>query len=508
MPPAPDRPTSTTESPPPVPFGRVFPWLFAACCGFGVVPIWLTTYPPMVDLPQHAAQVATWHRWGQGGFPYSDYLFTNWLTPYLVANTLAYLLSSILSVLTAFKVVVSLAVMGLPLATLALLRTSGGSAWWALLAIPIGYGFAFHMGFVAFLFATPLALLSVVSGWRHAQRPTRRSAWIVFGLLQFLFFCHVLAFGWAGLVGAGLAAVRSSGWRDLLRRWIPYLAAIVMPAAWVVTMLWVDSSTRGGLHGFPIASRIPELGPLLVGSLGSQALLGYFGFFILLAPFLFGCRPSRDTSRWVPFGISLLLYLLLPGGLFGTALLHPRFAVLLVPTLLFALDRPRRGGLEKIGAVLLVLVALGASYHRVTVFREYEHETGKLAQMIEGMPEDARVLYLALDRASDHVQYPVYLHSGVWYQVEKGGLVDFSFAEYFPNRYRYLPDRSPQLKAASWQPWALNWRQHGGDYDFVLVRGDAETTEKFFRRLQAPLTPVARAPGGWWLWGRSDRLAE
>ena len=115
----------------------------------------------MTDLPQHAAQVATWLRWDDGTFPYAEYLWLNWRTSYLVMYLVAEWLSLLVPVATALKLVVSAALLGIPLATSDLLARTGGRREWALATMPVGYGLAFYMGFVAFVVAAPLALAFV-----------------------------------------------------------------------------------------------------------------------------------------------------------------------------------------------------------------------------------------------------------------------------------------------------------------------------------------------------------
>ena len=84
-----------------------------------------------------------------------------------------------------------------------------------------------------------------------------------------------------------------------------------------------------------------------------------------------------------------------------------------------------------------------------------------------------------------------YLHVGCWYQVERGGIADFSFAEFFPNRFRYKPGMDPPLPYNfEWTPDAFVWAEHGGAlYDYFLVRG---TTLDPFKGATTRIELVAR----------------
>lgn len=481
---------------------RTFLLTFSGGCALALVPLWLADRPPMVDLPQHAAQVAVWQQWGGDGFDYARYLRVNWRTPYLVTQSLAYLLSFFVPIVVAFKLVISAALLGLPLATLALVRETGGNPWWTILAIPLGYSYAFFMGFVAFAFATPLALVFVLLARRYAAHATRRRAWILFLYLHLLFFTHPLLFGWAGLVGALLTAAHAPDVRSAVLRWRPLLAALLLPGVWLVL------GERGGIQapaeGAYAWTRPLEIPGLIVGHPPQRTAL-VVGFLFLVAPFLAGARPARDLRRWIPWLVSLGLFLAAPHRVFGTAFLYRRFVVFLLPTLLFALDHRGARPLPALRRAFLAgPVALWVAFLSVQ-FWGFEGEEGGFEDLVASMEPGQRVLYLPLDRHSELVPYPVFLHHGSWYQVERSGLVDFSFAEYFPNRFRYREEEDPPLPLDfEWRPWIFDWETHGGErYDALLVRSPRDPT-LLIQRSGAEVVPAARAEGGWWLYRRFD----
>lgn len=453
----------------------------------------------MVDLPQHAAQVGTWLHWDDG-FPYSDYLWINHETPYLVANILAALLSLWLPIHVAFKVVVSLAILGVPLATLALIYEVRGNPLWAFLAIPAGYSFSLFMGFVAFALATALALLFLLVAWRQMEIPSRRGAWTIFFGLQLLFITHPLAFGWVGLTGALLVLTSAGDWRAVLLGWRPYLAALVLPISWIVLTLSRDTLVAGtsGYH----LSRLLQPVTFAVG-LPIYDLSLVLGVIVLAAPFLGGGRPSHRWARWIPFLTSLGLLLVTPQLLLGANYIHQRFGALLVPTLLFALsptspsDTTRRGRFFVLAPTLVWMMFLQIQ------FLGFRNEAGAFGEILKRMEPNRQVLYLPLDARSEFLPFPSYLHFGSWYQAESGGLVDFSFATYFQMRYRYLPERVPNLPLGfEFRPWTFDWETNDGQrYDYFLVRSPQDPSPLFVRA-GAPLRPVASAFGGWWLFAR------
>src|SRR5690242_7571655 len=63
-------------------------------------------YLPMVDLPQHAAQVETWRRLADAGSPEARVFALNLGTPYLGAYAAARLLAAGIGVVKAWKLVI------------------------------------------------------------------------------------------------------------------------------------------------------------------------------------------------------------------------------------------------------------------------------------------------------------------------------------------------------------------------------------------------------------------
>ena len=57
------------------------PRLFLAAVAACVLPVWLAHYPPLVDLPQHAAQVRTLVDLARPDYPFRELFRVNWFTP-------------------------------------------------------------------------------------------------------------------------------------------------------------------------------------------------------------------------------------------------------------------------------------------------------------------------------------------------------------------------------------------------------------------------------------------
>ncbi len=132
---------------------------------FVLVMIFLPQYLPMVDLPQHAGQLSIWLGWNDPTLEYQEVYQRGPLSPMLVGMTTAFLLAHVVSIELALKIVIAIAVLGIPLTVRPLLREAGGDPWWVFLSFPVGFGFPFSYGFINFCLGVPLALLLILF-WR------------------------------------------------------------------------------------------------------------------------------------------------------------------------------------------------------------------------------------------------------------------------------------------------------------------------------------------------------
>jgi hypothetical protein len=149
----------------------------------------------MADLPQHAAQVAVWHDLLMGTSKWEPMLYINYFTPYLIGYGLALMLSFILPVSAALKVVLALAFYGFVAACVALRGRLGGDRRLDWLFIPGFFGYAYSWGFYTFLVAAPFGILFILLAHRYANRPTAALGGSLFLANVALFFAVQLTQG-------------------------------------------------------------------------------------------------------------------------------------------------------------------------------------------------------------------------------------------------------------------------------------------------------------------------
>jgi hypothetical protein len=110
--------------------------LFAVAVALSVAPLWFGSMLPLVDMPQHAAQIVALHEMWTGNETFLRVFEINWFTPYLLGYLLLYAIALVVPVNVATQVLATLAVASIPLLTGRLLRVAGADERWKWLAIP------------------------------------------------------------------------------------------------------------------------------------------------------------------------------------------------------------------------------------------------------------------------------------------------------------------------------------------------------------------------------------
>jgi hypothetical protein len=385
-------------------------------------------------------------------------------------------------------------VLGVPLAVWFLLSRSGGDRWWSLLAFPVAYNFCFYWGFLNFIVTIPLGLAFIALAVGYATAPSKRRALVLAAYAHGLFFAHVLVLAYSGLISALIILSRAPNRRDKIVGCAALASILPAVAAWWATIQGLNPSTTGTpVFGYWGWHRVSELLSYQVGIEETDPRGAVVGGALLLAPFLMGGRPSRQPWRWIPFAVTVLAFFIVPLSAIEVDLIYGRFAAFLLPTLMFALDRPgaspgrpgdgsvslarrdARGGLSHMSlrralAAALVGVQL---FTLVLTFRAFDAEARSIDRVLAAAEPHKRMLYLPTAPASAASFSWPYSHFGQWYQIKRGGLVDFSFAEFFPMWYRYKPALLPGLPDEfDWRPQTFRWGAHHGDrFDYLLVRG-------------------------------------
>lgn len=491
------------------------PWLFALTVAWGALLFWLAPHPPMLDLPQHAAQVTLLRDLLLDQSPWAAYFRINWLTPYIIGYGLALPLAMIMPVAAALKLLLSLAYIAFVGLCVKLRRHFNADArldWLFLLGF---FGFAYTWGFFTFLVAAPIGLWFILLADRYANRPSmpRAIGIAVVGLL--LLASHGLMFLFAVGTGFLLLLAHTQKLRSLLRALWPYIILGLACIAYFLISRQVSSGLNLGESlsnavmwvGGPL--RIPKtlLYSVAANPQGASTLILLAAVFIMLAaPWLLGLRIDwRHRSSWLPFACVLAIMLLVPTYAFKTQFLYQRFALFLMPAYAWmftrqaALNSRVSGSAAKLALPALIVICwITLGLHSVRTW-QFGRETADIDSLMAAVEPGQRALMLVFDRdsAADH-NIKIYAHYPAWYQAEKEGLVDFNFAWFPPQIVRYRPDHTPKvLPGFEWHPERFDWQEHGGEnYRYFFVRPGPDMPKELFQGAPCPPQRLLRR-GSW-----------
>ena len=482
-----------------------FPLATLAC----VLPLVLATYPAMVDMPQHAAQVAAIRHLVTGdGWKFASFFELQWLTPYLFGYLLALGLSFLVGVPLALKLVLAGAFVLFQFSGARLIRASRGDPAWRWLLLPLPFGLAYHWGFFNFLVAAPLGLLFLASvvemnGRSDWKACVRMSAW-----LHLLFIAHVLTAAFFSVAGILILASPWKGVREWVRRCVPVLTILPMAGIWFVSNL-VNAPPEGEQVLWNLGlNRLVDFLPGLVSSpdrFAGQLL----GLFFLAVPFLLGGRPRRSIAAWMPFAFYVGWMLAFPHYLGGTFFTCERFGIFGIPLYLLGFEKrnadtpaPEYTRSLVPGLAIICLAMLGWQSLRVLTFNR---EVAGYVEVMDKAGPGGRVLMMAFDPVSKASSAPLLLHFSGWYQAERDGLSEYSFSGFWGVPARFRADAPTVISQGfEWHPDTFDWQDHRGDlFDYFLIRHPVNADTWIRERTGGRAVLVARS-GEWQLYGRQQ----
>lgn len=458
---------------------------------------------PLVDLPQHAAQIAIWMRMGEPGSLESEHFALNLRTPYLLAYPIARAVAPWLGAVVALKLVVWLAVVANMLALGALARRLGHDPWIALLGFVCSLGLCFYWGFISFMAALPLVVISLKLALDHAELPSvRAGVWLAL-TVSLTLLAHGVAFGM--LLGVILPLL-VTGKGSFIARLSPLALAGLVLGAWILPG---PASVRIGGDAWELSwLRLYDFPALLVGISSKDHAAVAFGCVSLLAAFwTLGFRRAPALLRVAPLAGLLLGYAFFPVLFRGIALLHTRLPSLLLPLLLLALRPPpvrSARSRRNLHALLSALVAVWFVWFgvRLSAFRA---EVDGYHALTRRLPTGLSMRPIIFDRESQvFPAVPAFIHYSAYYYVERGGWQGYSFAMYPISVVRYRPHVTPGMQnAAEWQPQRFDRAHEVPAYQYFLVRSETDRTAQLFAGAPMPVRLEARF-GPWWGYVRED----
>jgi len=436
---------------------------------------WLTSRLPMADLPQHAGQVSLWRDVLLSTSPWSDRLWINLGTPYLVGYALALPLAMVLPVGVALSIVMSCAFVAFVGSFVALRKELGGDPRLDWLGLPSFFGLAWQWGFYPFVVLAPLVFVFVLICYRHVAAPTFATALGLSGVGLIMLFGHGLTFIFAFVVGGALVLVSSRSVRQFIRLGIPFalLASAFLLFFLASRAFGTPAQNDGLITGFFPLMRLSVMFAMSHG-FGQELAVASAALFLI--PIVLGLELDKRSA--VPFAVLAAWIMLMPHGAMGTGYFFERFGMFSLPFYLVMWRRPtgisapaRIGQSASLVAMVLVTWASFALMaHRI---QSFGREVADFETVLAAAEPGKRAMGIKTDYSSPAAAHSfMYLHFATWYQVDKRGLVDFNFAQIHNLVVRYKPEHLPAVGLNfEWQSHNVDWHRHRArDYDYYFVR--------------------------------------
>lgn len=487
----------------------ISPWflLAAFCCA---LPILLPTYPAMVDLPQHAAQISMLDSIIEGDYAYGQLFRINWFRPYWLGYGLIFFIGQVTGFVLAAKLTAAIAVVAFPIAC-ALLRKELNAPSildWLFLLAP--FGFAYDWGFLNFLIAAPLGVLFFREYHRYLDG--RSSALRVCLWANLMFVAHFLTLAFFCVMFALISFRKGDTLKSYALRVAPLFSAAPVTVLWIVLSIDPSQHFEGswGLGWF----RLHDLLPSML-SMPTTFLSFAVASVLLSIPWILGLRPQLLSVAVVPIAYFLVFMTAAPNAVAGYFFTYIRFDMFGLPLLMY-LFRPEncrvRGSDAQPGVIALLLVPAlcsGILIKNIYSTLQYDEEAESFRSIVAMIEPERRVLGLVENRKSEFLAAPIYTHYVAWYQAEAKGLVDFNFARYTMN-VMYRDEHTTAIEGSiSWHPSTFDWEDHNGDlYDYVVVKADPDMKDRILHEGNREHLQLVASAGDWWLYSNVDKGAR
>jgi len=450
--------------------------VFSLLTGLCVLPFWLTHLLPMQDYPNLLLFARAFGDCHTPGSPFFGTYTTGFpLSPLVLPLLVTRAIAGFSSYETAGRVLWTLYAVGLPVASLHLLRVLRRDPWSVLLVFPLVLSYWVIGGFFAFATGMPLLLLGLATSVRWFEAPTRRRGLLLAALLAAALLWHALIFAQFALDFAVLWWLsRAEDGRARARALAPLGPALAIFVAWTMASIQGRSPGRRPPQWPPFLDNATRfftyLGPLpeAVGVLFLLALViaAFAATMPAAAPGASLAFRVKSPFTWLAI-VSAAGYVLLPSTCFSVEGINNRQAYPAALLFVFGWSLPAR---RLPRALLLGVIGVGSALglvHLAGRFAAFDRETAGASRLLDRLGP-GETLFASLDRVST-ISFPEkpLIELDLYASIRHGGLPNGSFAGYAINFVRYVNDQNPMpgLSPRAWQG-SPGLQQ----FDYVLLR--------------------------------------
>jgi hypothetical protein len=492
-----------------------------------IAPFVVTRYPPMTDLPFHAASTAALrYYWDPSYHLHEQFAWRPLAVPYMSTYVLGALLMLVFSAVTSAKIVAAIMVGLVPAGLAVMFHGMKKSPLLGLLGLGICWCNLTHWGFLNFVGALGLFAMSIGLTLLLLDAPSRGRQVALFVVLFLLFTTHIFRypFALAAVVGTAVVMYPST------RRWRP-IAAPLVPSILLMVMWQILRPKTLQSDGMKLAvhqERMGEFAGLLTGAFTDRAERVAFdrfwgaAFAVAAACVAVGLvsalttRAPRTPRAWaigaavIPLAcaaVCLAMFLVLPMEMGSWWYVYPREATATAFIALGACpDLPRPAFLRGPLVALLAIAGLGVAQVVVTNYRKFDAVTRDFDAVVQKIPKAPKLMYLIFDHTGSTRATTPFIHLPAYVQAEQGGWLSFHFAVMGTSSIVY---RSPNEPGAvvpppvptrwEWTPQRFDLKRQGPFFDWFLVRQRSAPDALF---AADPSIERVEHVGTWWLYRR------
>lgn len=449
--------------------------------------LFATKILPCVDYPQHLALSDIARRLADPNAPERNQFQLNYFTYNGLFHVVVAVLSSILPVELAGRLVLAASLIATAGAVVALVRVMRRPAAHALLFVPILFSFSVGWGFVNYVLATAVAAWTLVLIARVAIRPTPLAVFAIAALGVACAFAHVLAMLILCAFAAALATEASwrsesttveRPWRTLriLARVAAAVAPLLLGCIYCIQVyerqyvwdpkMYRDATIEGSSS--PPWEKIVYFGAFATGLYrdgtdqivlwGALVIMGWAGMLAWKRRNVWDHAREATPAVVAPLAVMGLAYFATPMVLVGTHLIFPRLSQWAVMGGVLAMPRILETATATAARAWMTRLSLAAAVNTFAHCALFGWETRDASRLLDDLPAHRSATAVIWDPDTLTYRNGPLTHLAAYYAARKHGLWAFAFA-----RYLSVPVR---FKANSQPPWpAKGWEFSAEDYD-------------------------------------------
>ena len=388
-----------------------------------LLPVWLVRYPPLLDYPNHLARGFVLAHLNDPAFHFRGFYRAEWGPyPYLGMDLALVTLQRVLPAEVAGKVFLSLCVLAVPLAAWWFMRQANpGHDALALWGLLLAYNTFFLEGFVNFQLGLAFSFVTIGLWLRYLEHPTKKRWLSVLALATATYFVHLIAFVLTAFIVLAYTAADRRRLRD-----VGLAGALFAPCVLLYALSGIARYDGTELYFRDWTEKYYEgLAALRHGY--SPRLETLTLWVIVACVVLAWVRNSefRIQRPWVwVFAGLLVLYCALPDEIGETWDIDVRVVPVLLATLLVLARLGRRQRVVAVAALLLFTLRT-ADVARNFVAKQAE--LSGMAQAVQVLPRNARLLPLINENDDDDPLQRLYVHFWAYSIIERGAVAPYLF---------------------------------------------------------------------------------